>query len=170
MVFIIFITFSRLTEFIQYEAEGEGINVSNILGRIDWALHPFTYEDASADERKEVIGLSWEMISARPLIGNGIASTVIWNKSVSTHNIYLYYLVDYGVIGLFILPLLLLASIWRAGGEARQTALPFLVFILFFGFFSHNIVEEYYFLISFALMAAMSASSRFNKGQAYMTV
>lgn len=163
--FIILLILNQLTEIDLIDKLSEGINLPNITERIDWISNPLTTEDASLDERRVVFKRAWEMFLNHPLIGNGIGSTLTWNEEISTHNTYLYFMADYGVIGLFILPLLLLASIWRASGEARQTALPFLAFVTLFGFFSHNIVEEYYFLISFAIMASMSARSRIsNKG------
>jgi hypothetical protein len=41
-----------------------------------------------------------------------------------------------------------------------DVAIPFTVFLLMWGFFSHNVLEERFILLSTALMAAMVASGR----------
>ena len=58
------------------------------------------------------------------------------------------------------LPVLVLAVTWGASGEARQIGLTFAVFMLFIGFFSHNVLDERYCLMMFSLMAAMVVSSK----------
>jgi O-antigen ligase len=130
--------------------------------RIEWFSHP-SETDFSTNERRDVLKLGWEMFSERPLFGNGTASTLEWKERSSTHNMYLYYMVDHGIIGLFILPFLVFATTWRAQGQARSIGFSFAVIILLFGFFSHNIIGEYYFLLSFSLMAAMTGTSRKNR-------
>ncbi|OHB73512.1 MAG: hypothetical protein A2W17_09140 [Planctomycetes bacterium RBG_16_41_13] len=146
--------------YLEYIQSGNNINVENITQRIDWFSNPFSSKDDSSNERHYVAKLSWEMFTNSPLWGNGIGSTEVWSHEVSTHNTYLRFMADFGVIGAFILPLFLLAVVWKARGEARQTAFPFAIFVLFFGFFSHNVVEDYVTLVAFALMAAMTYRSR----------
>lgn len=154
---IISLTLPLLPNFLQSEA---GMDSANILERIDWIFNPLGIQDFSIQERKEVAELSWKMFADNPFIGNGLGSTEAWSERGSTHNMYLYFMADHGILGIIILPLFALAVVWGARGKARQTALPFFVFVLFWGFFSHNLVQEYYFLISFALMAAMSIQSK----------
>jgi len=153
-VLIISLSLPLLPGFIQTV---EGINVSNIIDRIN---NPLDIQDFSGQQRVQVAERSWEMFVEHPLLGNGIASTETWSEGASTHNMYLYYMADHGILGIIILPLFVLTVVWGARGKARQTTLPFLVFVLFWGFFSHNVVQEYYFLIVFACMAAMNIQSQ----------
>lgn len=128
----------------------------NVLQRIDWLSQPGDLSDASAQARLMVARQAWDMFTKHPWLGNGIGSTENWSWDISTHNIYLFFMADYGIIGALILPLLLVAIAWGARGEAKQIALPFVVFVSFWGFFSHHFFSEYYFLIAIALMAIMS--------------
>jgi O-Antigen ligase len=137
-------------------------NFDNIRERLEWFQNPKS-ED-SADSRLEVVVIAWRMFGDHPLLGNGLASTDNLNNwGISTHNMYLVHIADHGILGIFILPALVFAVTWKAQGESRDIALAFSAFILIWGFFSHNILEERYILVSFSLMAAMNRSSRFRR-------
>lgn len=153
-----FLLLPWVLNFIQNEKRV--INVTNITERINWFSNPYYIEEASSKVRKHVAKVSWEMFANSPLWGNGIGTTDTWIEETSTHNIYLYFMADYGIIGAFIAPLFIASVVWKARGEARQIAIPFATFVFFWGIFNHNLVEEYYSLISFALMAAMSFQSQ----------
>ena len=73
---------------------------------------------------------------------------------------YLLFITEHGIFGIFILPLLVYVVTWHSRGESKDIALAFSAFILLWGLFSHNIVEERYILMSFSLMAAMNMTSR----------
>ena len=103
------------------------------------------------------------MFLDNPLFGNGIGSTDLWAELVSTHNMYLYLMADYGILGIILYPLLVLVTVWHSHKEVRSIALAFASFALMWGFFSHNIMSEYYSLIAFALMASMSYQSRIDE-------
>ena len=136
-----------------------------IYQRMSWFAHPLFDVDLSEIERKYVANLSWQMFLDKPLLGNGIGSTDLWTEQVSTHNMYLYFMADYGIIGVFIYPLFVLAAVWRARNDVRKVAVSFAIFALFWGFFSHNIVDAYFSLIAFALMAAMSYQSHIDEAE-----
>jgi len=144
-----------LLDFIEVE---RGIYLVDVHERIDWfgSLGEISI-DASQEERLFLSRRSWDLFVNHPFIGNGMGSTETWSERTSTHNMYLYFMADYGIIGVFFLPLLVLSVTCLARGQARRMAIPFSAFVLFWGFFSHNIVGEYYFLLSFALMAMVSA-------------
>jgi len=63
-------------------------------------------------------------------------------------------------MGVFILPLLVYVVTWHSRGESKHIASAFSAFILLWGLFSHNIVDERYILMCFSLMAAMNVTSR----------
>lgn len=155
--------YSFLPDILYYVKIHYGIFAEEgIYQRMSWFAHPMFDVDTSEIERKYVANLSWQMFLDKPILGNGIGSTDLWTEQVSTHNMYLYFMADYGIIGAFIYPLLVLSAVWRARSDVRGVAMTFGAFVLFWGFFSHNIVDAYFSLIAFALMAAMSFQSRLN--------
>jgi O-antigen ligase len=142
-----------------------GVLNQNVLQRVDWFTNPKGDSDESSIARYDVIREAWRMFTDRPIIGHGLATTKDWSYAVSSHNQYLNLMVDHGILGAFILPLLVLAVTWGASGEARKTGLTFAAFTLFIGFFSHNLLDERYFLIMFSLMTAMVVTSKMKTGE-----
>jgi len=154
-VFILF-----LPVFFQQDT---GLSIASMFERVGWVFDPAGVQDVSTEERSRVLGLSWKMFTDHPLIGNGLGSTESWSERSSTHNMYLYFMADHGIIGALILPLFCLAAVWRAQGEALQMAIPFVLFIMFFGLFSHNVIDDYCTLICYALMSAITIGSKFKQ-------
>ena len=76
------------------------------------------------------------------------------------HNVYLAMMVDHGIIGLFILPTLILATLWGLPKSQVDLALPFAMFLSLWGLFSHNVLEERYILTSVALVGSIIATHR----------
>jgi O-antigen ligase len=137
------------------------VDIKNITGRLEWFQNPVANRDDSGDSRLEVVITAWNMFVEHPILGNGIASTKNLNNwGISTHNMYLLFLTEHGILGIFILPLLVYAVTWNSRGESKHIALAFSAFILLWGLFSHNIVEDRSILIIFSLMAAMNVTSR----------
>jgi hypothetical protein len=69
-------------------------------------------------------------------------------------------LVDHGVTGFFVIPFLLLSVLWGLNRRSVDKAVPWLIFMLMWGMFSHNVLEERYILLAVALTASMVASNR----------
>jgi ABC-type amino acid transport system permease subunit len=69
-------------------------------------------------------------------------------------------MVDHGILGLFVLPLLILAALWGLRPAQYDLALPFAMFLSMWGFFSHNVLEERYILVAVALVGSIVASHR----------
>jgi O-antigen ligase len=149
---------------LQYELEDLGVLNKDVVQRVEgFASIERADSDDSAAVRKEVADGAWEMFADQPIVGHGVAASKEWHYEAAPHNQYLSLMVDHGILGLFILPLLALAAVWRVRGEARQIGLAFTVFILFWGMLSHSILEEFDVLIMFSLLAAMAASSRLDQ-------
>lgn len=137
------------------------VDIKNITGRLEWFQNPVANRDDSGDSRLEIVMTAWNMFVEHPILGSGIASTKNLNNwGISTHNMYLLFLTEHGILGIFILPLLVYAVTWHSRGETKHIALAFSAFILLWGLFSHNIVEDRSILIIFSLMAAMNVTSR----------
>jgi O-antigen ligase len=136
----------------------------NVLNRIAWLKNPF-FSDSAYRERLDVGEHTWQMFLDSPLLGNGTGASKEWNPwGISSHNMFLNFMADHGILGFFILPLLLLAVTWRAAGESRHMAIIFSVFILLWSLVSHNVLEERYILLSFGLITVMATKSRMKQG------
>jgi hypothetical protein len=132
----------------------------DVLDRLEQFQNP-SLSDESALERKAVVGYAWVMFGNHPFWGNGLASTHKWTVSeVSTHNMYLFYMADHGVLGFIILPGAILAVIYNNRGEPRVKILCYAIFMSLWGIFSHNVLEERYILLSFSLLAALNTNER----------
>ena len=134
------------------------------MGRLGWLDQPLA-SDSSALGRKEVAAIAFEKFADNPILGEGVGASqrlliVEGGTEISSHNQYLNLMVDHGVLGFFILPFLALAILWQTRSPARHTAFAFAVFILYSGFFSHNILDERFILLTFSLIAAMAFNSR----------
>ena len=140
------------------------VDIKNITERLEWFQNPLANKEDSADSRVEVVMTAWNMFVEHPILGSGIASTKNLNNwGISTHNMYLLFLTEHGILGIFIFPLLVYAVTWHSRGETKHIALAFSAFILLWGLFSHNIVEDRSILIIFSLMAAMNVTSRLDQ-------
>lgn len=117
-------------------------------------------EDLSTRERRELLDEALGSAAHRPLAGAGLGANRFLDRETGSHNQYLDHIVQHGVLGMSILPLLALALALGAAGEARSDALRFAVFILFWGIFSHNVLDEWYLLTTVAIQAAIGRESR----------
>ncbi|QSJ20070.1 O-antigen ligase family protein [Nostoc sp. UHCC 0702] len=130
------------------------------MQRVELIQQPFNYSDDSSDDRLNIALSGWYLFAKNPLLGNGIGSTRVWDMEISTHNTYLYYMADHGILGILMLPLLIYVVTRRARGETKSIGLIFTVSFLIWGLFSHNILDLRFSLIMFALMAAMTEASQ----------
>lgn len=121
--------------------------------------------DSSIRDRITLMKAGWHLFLGHPWIGNGLGSTYHWSLPLSTHNMYLLYMDDYGVIGAVLYPLIIWCMVREATGETRKIAWTMAVFLLFWGLLDHNIVQNYYSLFAISLTAAMSRISTHEGGE-----
>lgn len=146
-----------LTEYFKGDPTGANWDIVN---RLEEFQNPSLKED-SAMERQAVAAGGWMMFGNRPFWGNGLASTRKWMVSeVSTHNMYLYYMADHGILGVLFLPGAIFAVVYRNRGEEQTILICFGVFVSLWGLFSHEVLAERYTLSSFALIAAMNTNQK----------
>lgn len=126
-----------------------------ILDRLLWVLDPAGRADFSQDERIELLQAGWQQFLASPLWGNGVGSTEYWQLRTSTHNLYVQLASDFGVIGFLVLPAIV-GGFVGAAWVRRSDAFVASIFVLFWGFFSHNVFTEYYLMTGIALAAALA--------------
>lgn len=164
LVFIPIILFTlislSLPFLINYAETTYGRDSRNIINRTMWFLDPAAHKDMSENEREQVAGKAFNMFTQHPFFGAGLGSTRHWDARVSTHNIHLTNMAEIGLLGILIYPLLIYVVIRHARDETKKTAVVFATFVFFIGFFSHNVLDELYFLFAFALMANLSYKSQ----------
>lgn len=152
---------SPLWSDLQHSLEERGALTLDVVQRLNFISGGADASDASSRERAAVAEYAWRLFSDRPLTGFGTGQhRQLTEFAVSTHNVYLAQMVDHGIIGLFILPLMIAAALWGLRKEQLDLALPFAMFLSLWGLFSHNILEERYILVSVALIGAIVASNR----------
>jgi O-antigen ligase len=146
-----------LTDYFKGDPTGANWDIVN---RLEEFQNPSLSED-SAMSRQAVAAGAWIMFGNHPFWGNGLASTRKWMVAdVSTHNMYLYYMADHGVLGILFLPGAIFAVVYNNKGEQRTILLCFAVFVSFWGLFSHEVLAERFTLSSFALLAAMNTNQK----------
>lgn len=145
-----------LTDYFKGDATGANWDIVN---RLEEFQNPSLSED-SAIERQAVAVGGWLMFGNHPFWGNGLASTRKWKYEVSTHNMYLYYMADHGILGVLFLPGAIFAVVYRNNGEQKIILLSFGLFMTLWGLFSHEVLAERYTLSSFALLAAMNTNQK----------
>jgi hypothetical protein len=143
-----------------FKSTNENGSNYGIINRLEEFQNPSLKEDSAAD-RQVLAASGWMMFSEHPFWGNGLASTRKWGVAeVSTHNMYLYFMADHGILGLIFLPGAVIAFVRNNQGESRPLIISFAVFISVWGFFSHEVLAERYTLSSFALLAAMNTNQK----------
>jgi len=141
-----------------YVSSGTMGRFGNVLARINWFLDPALHsQNLSEQQRLLVLRKGWQLFLQQPVFGNGIGSTTLWNLPVSTHNMYLLFMDDYGILGLLMYVLLPASLVLGSRGEGRRIAISIAVLLLYWGVFSHNELDNYYSLVALSLTAAMGA-------------
>ena len=129
------------------------------LDRLLWILDPEGRADFSQEERIALLEKGWDQFLTSPALGNGVGSTELWEARTSTHNMYIMLASDFGLLGLLAFPCIVLAAIGAGIGRLSDATVTGL-FLLFWGLFSHNILSEYYLLLTLSLVAALSRRQR----------
>ncbi len=142
-----------------YLTQNFGRDSSNLINRLDFFSGKSERLDGSQTERLALAEGAFTAFADNPIIGKGLGYTEHWNFRVSTHNMYLLFMVQFGIIGAFLYPLLIYSAVRNARNEARQLAKPFAVYFLMIGFTTHNVLDAYHLIIGLALMANMSYKS-----------
>ena len=137
--------------------ESTGVVNVNVQERLEWFTDPVGVSDQSSWERKYLAQRAWGKIAERPFLGHGTGSS--YEAAIPPHNQYLAFMLDHGLLGVMIVPLLTLAVTWRARGEGRGVAIIFGCGILMLSLFTHSILNTGHSLILLPLMAAMAAAS-----------
>lgn len=144
--------------------DGSPLLNQDVLARLDWIVNPTSEgQDLS---RVDLAEEAWQKFYDSPLFGKGLGSSasdtyVAYSDGTGTkpHNMYITTMVEHGILGFVLLPSLVYATICKARGKTMRTAIPFAVFFIFWGIFSHTVFSSFFILLSFAFMSNLATQS-----------
>lgn len=181
LVFILFVLF-RL---ISYRAAAIGIIAAFVLSGSFYSFFDFSsdYVDlkvledrisfvsgggwalAMQDDRVGLASTAYELFAQSPVYGNGVYSILRHGGSQLAHNQYLQLLSDFGLVGMFVYVLIFLSLVpW--GKSQNKEIYVFMAFVIFWGFFSHNILDSYVFIMAFSYLAVRKFHYKACEGRA----
>lgn len=127
--------------------ESQSWNAAN-LQRLSFA------SDVSAEDRLQLGGKALEEFEKAPLFGQGFGTDEYWGD-IQSHDFFLNMLANYGILGVFVIPALVL-SVRRRSWDSNVFGLVFLVWC----FFLHMVLVLPFSLIIIAIEAVESAQSK----------
>jgi O-antigen ligase len=146
-------------------------NLNRIVQRLNWFQD--MQSDDSIEDRIYPAIRAWEMFLDAPVTGKGVGVTSRPSLGDGTHNMYLLLMAEQGFLGLLLYLSLIGLLAWRGWTLSREAASPqvadlgratllYAMFIAFYGFFSHSILEEPHgiFLMAFITAAAFQNGIR----------
>jgi hypothetical protein len=110
--------------------------------------------DENTESRLSFAAAGLTQFTTHPFAGAGLGATHS-DDGVGTHNIYVMHLAEHGVLGIVIVPVLLLLlahRTWTLGGNPVVAACA--AFVTSWGFFSHNLLDEFHLLLILAIVLA----------------
>jgi O-antigen ligase len=114
--------------------------------------------DFSTEMRLAAARRAMEMFTTHPLLGYGTGATTTWAFPISTHNIYLRHLAEYGIVGGAIYPSLVGITSHGLWARDRTLAVATGLFLLIWGLFSHNVLDAWYNLLAVSYFLALGDS------------
>ena len=146
---LMFALFSGATESLINELGLQQYMTINTLNRLGIGIGgEASFGDFSANERREVVMFSLDMIRKAPYFGNGIGYTKEWAMRVGPHNMYLLQWVEGGIIQFLLYISLLLIICIMASSLGRIMLMQFVLNSLF----THNNLEHPAMLLLFAFI------------------
>lgn len=91
-------------------------------------------DDYSSFERAGVLQAGWRAFLDAPILGHGLGFTREWDQPVSTHNMFVLFLAERGIIGCVLYLLLLGSMLIFSRGVARLLSIA----VCIDAFFTHN--------------------------------
>jgi O-antigen ligase len=134
---------------------GNSVRESPVWNEEHLARLHFATSDESAAERLELARDTLDQFETAPIFGHGFGTDEYWGNRAPSHNYFLTTLANYGVLGAFVIPALVL-SVRRKSWDSNVFGLIFLVW----SFFLHLVLVLPFALIAIAVEAATSAQQK----------
>lgn len=138
-----------------------GVINANVEERLSWLTDPSGVQDQSSWARAYVAKRLWDKWAEKPFLGGGTGAAYAAFE-IPPHNEYLMFMVDHGLIGIMVFPLLILSVIYEARGEFRLLVMLFGSIQAVNGLMSHTLLTEPQTLLLFALAATLPARDTTN--------
>lgn len=122
-------------------------------------------ENDSTTQRAELVTTALAHFARSPLIGSGFNATNEWELGQSTHNIYLLFMVEGGLVGLGVYLLLIGYLTFRA----RDVGVLLALLVVLQGVFNHNLLDDLQQSLVFAALMVIGTAWRSEQDRA-MTV
>jgi hypothetical protein len=134
-------------------------NMGDSSGEESRLLSLGSREELKDDSRVELVNLAIDEIREHPILGQGTGkATVIQdNKEFGTHNMYLAMMMQFGVLGVVVMPALALIVLGRSSSR-WQFSVPFAVLLIIASFFNHNLLDQWHFGYLLALVCVMTGT------------
>ncbi len=134
-----------------FDFSSDYVNVKILEDRISFVSGD-GWGQAMQDDRVELASAAYELFAQSPVYGNGVYSILRQGGSQLAHNQYLQLLSDFGLIGMFVYVLILLLLVPWGKSQSKEIYV-FMAFVIFWGLFSHNILDSYVFIMAFSYLA-----------------
>ncbi|MGL6337563.1 MAG: O-antigen ligase family protein [Waterburya sp.] len=154
-------------------ADGSELFSDGTITRIEFLLNPFNQDEEDFDDSRILLAKEAEKkFTNKPILGNGIGGARIegfgtgdsaTESGMGTHNIFLDLALRFGFLGVVIYPFLLIATVWKAPEEIQPYTRVFVIFSLAWGVFSHTLLDAFFHLTVYALVATWVQSVRVEK-------
>ncbi len=154
LVFVITLLPLLIASFTNYVQDRQDLTwgSDNITERLDFFKKP-NIEDDSGQERLQVLEAATEIFMNNPVFGAGTGITTFWSHRGGAHNQFLTIGAEHGIIGIA-LWIWLLVIMWRGKYFQDRIFQPISATMIFlFSFFTHNMINPLYWLITFALVS-----------------
>ena len=162
--------FFGLSNFLDLSAGDASLYVNafeNILSRIDiFSLSDASTRSFTDDNRLELILLSIEEFNKSIFLGNGFGHTSMWILEMGPHNMHLFFLVEYGMLGyLFYVIAIMYFFISAFSGYQKLSKINMFlaIFLLAGGLFSHTFMIDFQPLTFLAIIACFNEKAKLKK-------
>jgi O-antigen ligase len=126
--------------------------LTNLLARLEF-LQDRVLDDYSARERAQVLEAGLDLFLENPIFGAGAGATDLWSLPVGTHNQPVTLAAEYGVFGIA-LWVSLAVILWKGKYfQDKAFQLTAVTGFIFLSMFTHNIFDNLYWLLTFALVS-----------------
>lgn len=153
---IIFLAFiSILPSFGNFIISVFDIKSTNALSRLELIFGSGSSQSVTADDRFLILMSALDEYMRSPLLGHGLGYSWYWGDSLAgqgTHNMYLRFALDYGVLGFLLWPTFCFAIFMSRQSSNTMWHLVLVLMMCFYGFFTHNALESRSLIIPFMFM------------------
>jgi O-antigen ligase len=131
--------FAEDIDFLYYE---------KVFGRV---FGDNTFREALDDDRLKILDKAIDIFITSPIFGGGGYALLRDGNLILAHNQYAQIMSDFGIIGLFFYFALLLSAMDFKNAKSRSVFM--FVFLLFFAFFTHSLLNSYAVLIAIGYLS-----------------